>query len=176
MNKPKARHSIEARWQVKRLKSELDELYIRADPRTVPDPEVAGDLARYLCVRVSGYLEQTTAIILRSHCAKNSWGDVQQFAMSWLDRTPNLGSDALIKLVRRFNKHAADDLEEFLSVEERGPGLNALIGLRNDIAHGKQQGLSREQAWDYFELVELVVEWLLERFDPLTAVEQASGT
>lgn len=175
MKKLKAGHSIEARWQVKRLKSELDELYIRADPRTVSDPEVAGDLARYLCVRVSGYLEQATTIILRSHCVKNSWGDVQQFAMSWLDRMPNLSSVVLVNLVRRFNKQAADDLEEFLSVEERGSGLNALIGLRNDIAHGKQQGMSREQAWNYFELVELIVEWLLERFDPVTAIERPTS-
>ena len=40
--------------------------------------------------------------------------------MSWLDRTPNLSSDTLVKLVRRFSNQAANDLAEFLSIEERG--------------------------------------------------------
>jgi len=166
----KAGHSLEARSQVKRLKDALDDLYIRADPRQVTDPEIAGDLARYLCVRVSGYLEQATAIILRGHCSKYSYGNVQQFAMSWLDRAPNLSIDALVKLVRRFNNQIANELEEYLTEEERGSSLNSLIGLRNDIAHGRQQGMSREQAWQYFGVVESVVEWLLERFDPIAAV------
>jgi hypothetical protein len=89
--------------------------------------------------------------------------------MSWLDRAPNLSSEALVKLVWRFSPQVAQELSEFLAIEERGSSLNALIGLRNNIAHGRQQGMSREQAWDYFSLVELIVEWLLEKFDPLTA-------
>jgi len=173
MTARKARHSHEARFQISRLKSELDELYIRADPRSIGDPEVAGDLARYLCIRVSGYLEQATAIILRSYCTKNSWGDVQQFAMSWLDRTPNLSSDSLLRLVERFNKAAAGELTELLKIEERGSSINALIGIRNDIAHGRNQGLSRMQAWRYFEVVELVIEWLIGRFDPIVGEDPA---
>ena len=102
----------------------------------IADPEIAGDLARYLCVRVSGYLEQATAVILRDHCTKNAWGTVQRFAISWLDRTPNRTSDALVKLVRSFSEEGADELLEFLAIEERGPSLNSLIGVRNDIAHG----------------------------------------
>lgn len=167
MKPAKAKHSAETRWQVKLLKSQLEELYLRADPRQIEDPEIAGDMARYLCVRVSGYLEQATATILRGHCAKNSWGTVHQFAVSWLDRTPNLNSDALVKLVRRFGSDSADQLQDFLSIEERASSLNALIGLRNDVAHGKQQGMSREQAWSYFELTEAIVEWLLDKFDPV---------
>jgi hypothetical protein len=163
----KAKHSIEARSQIKRLRSQLEDLYIRADPRSMSDQEIAGDLASYLCIRVSGYLEQATTVILRAHCTKNSWGTVHQFAMSWLDRAPNLSSEALVKLVWRFNPQAAQELTEFLAIEERSSSLNALIGLRNNIAHGRQQGMSREQAWDYFALVELIVEWLLDYFDPI---------
>lgn len=171
MTKRKVKHSRETRSQVGRLTSQLNELYVRADPRSISDPEIAGDLACYLCVRVSGYLEQATAIILRGYCAKNSWGDVQQFAMSWLDRTPNLSSDALLYLVGRFNRSAADDLGEFLAIEERGSSLNALIGIRNDVAHGRNQGLSRMQAWQYLEVVELVIEWFLDKFDPISGDE-----
>lgn len=175
MKPPRQAHSVGARWQVARLKAQLEELYVRSDPRDFADPEIAGDMARYLCVRVSGFLEQATAIILREHCAKNSWGTVHQFAVSFLDRTPNLSQSALLKLISRFNIQAAQKLEEFLSIEERGSSLNSLIGLRNDIAHGRQQGMSREQAWEYFGVVELIVEWLLTNFDPIIAQGKAGS-
>ncbi|MFI7594583.1 HEPN domain-containing protein [Micromonospora sp. NPDC049359] len=157
-------HSLKARYEVGRLKKELEELYIRADPRAIDDPELAADLGQYLCLRVSGYLEQATAVILRDFCSKNSWGFVQQFANSWLDRMPNLSSDALLKMVRRFDGSWADELEAFLAVEERRNSLNSLVGIRNGVAHGKQQGLSRKQAWEYFEVAEAIIEWLLDRF------------
>jgi hypothetical protein len=148
------------------MREDLAELYTRADPRDFADQEIAADLGRYLCVRVSGFLEQATSIILRDYCEKNSWGDVQEFALSWLDRMPNLSHDALVKLVSRFSKDAARDLEEFMAKEERKSRINSLIGLRNGIAHGKIQGMTRNQAWEYYEVVDAVVDWLHGRFHP----------
>jgi hypothetical protein len=155
------------------LKTQLEELYVRSDPRDFAEPEISADMARYLCIRVSGFLEQATAIILREHCAKNSWGKVHQFATSWLDRIPNLSQPGLLKLIYRFSSQTGKDLEEFLSAEERGSSLNSLIGLRNDIAHGRNQGMSREQAWQYFSVVEAIVEWLLVNFDPVAVPKSA---
>jgi hypothetical protein len=77
---------------------------------------------------------------------------------------PNLSADVLTKLIQRFSVSWADEFELFLSVEERRSSLNALVGIRNGVAHGRQQGLSRERAWDYFYVVESVIDWLLERF------------
>ncbi|MFI9384203.1 HEPN domain-containing protein [Kutzneria sp. NPDC052558] len=167
MNKRLAAHSTSARWKIGKLRDDLDGLYVRADPRSITDPEVASDLGRYLCVRVSGYLEQASGVILRDYCEKNSWGLVQSFAHSWLDKMPNLSADALIKFVKRFSSQHAGELEVFLSTEERGTTLNALVGIRNDVAHGKQQGISREQAWRYLEVVEQIVNWLLDQFDSM---------
>jgi hypothetical protein len=160
-----AAHSTGARWEVGRLRADIEELYVRADPRGFSESEVAADLGRYLCVRVSGFLEQATAVILREFCKKNSWGELQQFAHSWLDQMPNMSSVALIKLVRRFSNAWGDELEAYLSTEERKSGLNSLVGIRNDVAHGKNQGVSREQAWSYYTLVVEIIDWLLDRFD-----------
>ncbi|MFC4116498.1 HEPN domain-containing protein [Nonomuraea zeae] len=166
MTRRKHSHSTSARWQIKKLRQDLEDLYVRADPRLFSDQEVAADIGRYLCVRVSGFLEQATSVIFREYCEKNSWGEVQAFALSWLDRMPNLSHDALVKLVSRFSREASVELKEFLDKEERRSRINALIGLRNDIAHGKQQGMSRGQAWEYYEVAEQVIDWLLDKFHP----------
>lgn len=169
MTRRRAKHSTAVRYQLELLRRGIEELYLRADPRSVNDPELAADLAQYLCLRVSGYLERATGLILKDYCTKNSWAGAQQFANSWLDRIPNLSADALTKLVSRFDQQWSKELVEFLEIEERKGSLNALNGIRNGVAHGQQQGLSRERAWAYFELVEAIVDWLLERFDDTKA-------
>jgi hypothetical protein len=168
----KASHSTSARWEIKRLRENLEDLYVRADPRSIPDPEIASDLGRYLCIRVSGYLEQATSVIMRDYCHKNSGGNVQQFAISWLERMPNMSSDALLKLVGRFNETWEKELENFLSQEERKGSLNALIKIRNNVAHGIPQGLSRENAWSYYRVAEEIIEWLLDHFDSMNSTKR----
>jgi hypothetical protein len=167
VSRRKSAHSKSTQVEVGRLQKSLEELYLRCDPRDFDDLEVAGDLARYLCVRVSGFLEQATQVILRDYCAKNSWGSVQTFAHSWLDRMPNLSAEALVGLIKRFDAEIAEELHEFLNLEERGTRLNSLIGIRNDVAHGKNQGVSRDQAWGYFEIVDQIIQWLMESFAPI---------
>jgi len=169
VTKLKASHSTSARWKIKSLQGGLEELYIRADPREISDPELASDLARYLCIRVSGFLEQATSIILKDFCEKNSWGLVQSFAHSWLEKSPNLSAEALCNLVRRFGKELGLELENFLATNELGTQLNSLIGIRNDVAHGRNQGISREQAWTYYETAQQIIEWLLEKFDSINS-------
>jgi hypothetical protein len=166
----KAPHSLGSRWQVRRLKKDLEELYVRCDPRSLANTEIGGDLSRYLCVRVSGFLEQAVAVILREYCSRGSWGGAQRFAHSWLDKSPNLSADALVKLVSRFDSSWASELQEFLNIDERASSLNALMGIRNDIAHGKNQGVSRERVWEYYELADRVVEWMLDKFEPKSAL------
>lgn len=155
-----AAHSEQASRRIGLLRKQLDELYVRADPRSIDDPELASDLARYLCVRVAGFFEQATGLILRDHCEKGSWGATQSFALSWLERMPNLRPDAFATLIGKFDSALAHEAKELLGTEERWGTLNALIGIRNDIAHGKNQGISREQAWSYYEVVTFMVDWL----------------
>ena len=154
-----------ARAEIARLKAQLDALFLRCE--AVPDEEeLTGDLNRYLCVRVSGFLEQSLVAASRSLCTARSGREGLQFALSWLERAPNPRADEILRLVKRFDKDWANELETVLAEDERGTRINSLLGIRNDIAHGKNQGVSRRQAWEYFQLVGEIVQWLLERFEP----------
>lgn len=152
-------HSTSAAQELAKLKAQIEALYVRADPRSVDDPELASDLARYLCLRVAGYLEQAMSVCIRDRCLKGSWGIAQSFAMSWTDRMPNMSADAYVKVVGRFGPALASGANDVLAEDERRATLNSLIGIRNDIAHGKNQGISREQAWEYFKVVEVLADW-----------------
>ena len=159
------RYNPTARTQLSRLRRDLDGLRARAEALDQSE-ELASDLNRYFCVRVSGYLEQALAYCGRSISARAAWGQAQTFALSWLNRPPNPRADEVIRFVQRFDEAWAQELKDLLARDERGQSINALLGIRNDIAHGRNQGVSLVRAVEYLSIVDEIVEFLLERFEP----------
>jgi hypothetical protein len=88
------------------------------------------------------------------------------FSLSWLDKPGNPRAKNLLRLTGRFSSRWRGELDDLLKADERGVRVNSLVGIRNDIAHGKNQGVSRAQAFEYYELVDEVIDFFLERFDP----------
>lgn len=164
----RSRYQPSGRTEVRRLRSQLEDLFLRVEQVDAAS-EIAGDLHRYLCVRVSGFLEQSLISSARACCGQMSSGRALEFASSWLERSPNPRAMEVVKFIGRFDSDWADELASYLEVDERGGRVNALLGIRNDVAHGKNQGVSRRQAWDYFELVCELTDWILDRLDPLPA-------
>lgn len=161
------------RADIARLQKGMNELFERA--RAVPpQQELAGDLNRYACVRTCGFLEQAIASLARSACQSSGWGIGRDFGLSWLERAGNPSAREVTKLIGRFSTQWEQEFTEFLADDERKSRLNALVGLRNEIAHGKNQGVSAQQAQGYFQLACEVVEWLAERLEPIPTKAQSS--
>jgi hypothetical protein len=157
-----------ARVEVARLRKELDELVTRCE-NLDPSDEVRSDAYRYAYVRLAGYLEQSLASVGRAVCHQQSGGKAQRFGLSWLERVQNPKAGEVEAFVRRFDAGWADELKEWLAEDERGNTLSSLVGLRNDIAHGKASSGSSSNFTDYYVVVVELVDWLLERFDPAPA-------
>ena len=158
-------YRVTARSNIKRIKRDLENLFLRAEVLPEQD-EITGEINRYLIVRTCGFLEQSLVLAARSLCESRSGAEALRFAHSWLERSPNPRKDEILKLVHRFNETWSDELVVILNQDEKGSRINALVGIRNDIAHGKNQGVSRRQAWEYFQLASEIVDWVLERFEP----------
>lgn len=155
-----------ARVEVARLKRDLDELVKRCEELD-PADEVRADAYRYAYVRLGGFLEQALMSAGKAVCHRLSGGQAQAFGLSWLDRTKNPRAEEILAFVRRFDQTWATELEEWLDSDERKTTINSLIAMRNDIAHGKSSGASASTFHDYYVVVHELVDWLIERFEPL---------
>lgn len=162
---PSQVYNPQGRTEVARLRKGIEDLFVRCG-QVEEESEVVGDLNRYLCVRVAGFLEQSLMSVTRAHCEQLSYGNVKTFALSGLERSPNPRAEKVVALVRRFHADWGAELEEILGTDERGNRLDALVGLRNQIAHGKSQGVSRTQVWEYFQVASEVADWLVDKFEP----------
>ncbi|GAA2170524.1 MULTISPECIES: MAE_28990/MAE_18760 family HEPN-like nuclease [Glycomyces] len=164
--KGKPAHSTHAVWEIQALRGRVEELEARCNPKLIGDDEVYADLTAYLVIRISGYLEQSVRIILVEYCDKYSHKMANSFVNSHLSRMPNLNASALINLIQKFDVSISSDLERMISEDERRGRLNALVSIRNNLAHGLSSSVSPRQAAEYRILVEEIIDWLLVKFHP----------
>lgn len=153
------------RTEIERQRKFLDELFARAEEAT--ELELRADLAKYACLRLTGFLEQSVMSLGIELVRQSSGSSTQAFALSHLEKSFNPNADALLKFVARFNKTWRDELSDILNIDEKSQDLNALVGSRNQIAHGKNQGISIQRVREYRDTVDGVIDHLLNKFVPV---------
>jgi hypothetical protein len=92
------------RAEVARLRQRLDATFRRAD--NLPpdsDSELLSDFARYLCVLVSGFLEQATIELLLEHVRNQASPSIQQHVERRLRQFTNANAQKLLELLGSFD-------------------------------------------------------------------------
>lgn len=138
------------------MKTRLESTFATA--RSVSaDPEVQSHFARYLCVLVSGYLEQAVKELLLDHTRRQSSPSVLRFVEAQIRRQTNMKSQRLIDLVGSFDPTWRADLETYI-VDERKDAVDSVVTNRNRIAHGDSVGVTFTRISEYYQQVQLVVD------------------
>src|SRR6266704_258193 len=161
---------FQGRAEVLRQKSALDRAFTRANNVDIDDHELRSDLAKHLCVLISGWLEASAYERAKQRCRMNSNGPVLSYSLSQLSWTKNPSAESLLELVGFFDLSWRDEFEKVLDLERKS-AVNSIVGLRNDIAHGKSQAtgsLSLARVADYYERVVEVVDFMMDLFDPVS--------
>lgn len=142
--------------EVARQRQQLDATFKRAAGLGA-DAELLSDFARYLCILVSGFLEQAVVELLMEYARKHSDDRVQLHIEQRLRQLTNLKAQRLIEVLGSFDPDWRHDLESFL-VDEYKDALNGIVDLRNTIAHGRYAGVTMARVQDYYARIKAVVE------------------
>ncbi len=147
---------------------------LREVRRTIEHPdrnlpaEVVGYLTRFLVVRSCGYLEQVIDETCRAYLKSKSAPGAAAFGSSWLGGGRNPRSDALEKLLQRFNLGLETELKEFFSQDDDKlrREIDFLVDRRNKIAHGLNENVTVRKALDLANAVTETADWFILRLDP----------
>jgi HEPN superfamily RiboL-PSP-like protein len=142
--------------EVNRLRSSLKDAFSRARSLRNDDAEIQSDLARYLCVLVSGFVEIAVAELAIEHCRSRSATSVLSYASAQLDRLQNVKAQKLVQIVGSFEKRWSTELSNFME-GGRKDALDSVVNLRNKIAHGESVSLSLGRMIQYFEKIDEIV-------------------
>jgi hypothetical protein len=145
--------------QVHGDKQRLDEVFKRAS--AVADMELSADLARYLCVLVSGFLEQAVIEILSEHTRRRSDPSVQKYVGSKLYRFTTANSQNLSDLVGSFDADWHNDLKAFL-IGEHKDSVDSVVNIRQAVSHGRYVGVTMAQAKRHYLRVKEVVDHIAD--------------
>ena len=129
------------------------------------DAELLSDFARYLCVLVSGFLEQAVFELAMEHVRRQSSPSIQHYAEGRLRLFRNANTQKLLDLLGGFDEGWRRDLEGYI-VDERKDAVDSVINLRNTISHGQFVGVTMSRVRSYYKEIDRVVDHIAELCAP----------
>lgn len=125
-------------------------------------------LTRFLVVRACGYLEQCVHLVMDDHLQTNSWGTVRSFAISWMPRSRTPSAENLAEILGRLDAGLQEEFDVLLTENdgELRQRLALLVGRRHQIAHGENEGMGTQAAFDLYRAAKVIADWFVRRFAP----------
>jgi hypothetical protein len=138
----------------RRIADEIDTILNGA---ATVDDELKASLARYVCILASSYLETSIRSFVAEYAERRSHPSVAAFVQSTLRyfRDPNV--EKILQLVGRLGTNYRDALEQQLSDKDKD-SVNSICANRNNVAHGRQSGISLGQISNYYSDARRVVD------------------
>lgn len=151
---------MNGRARVHSEKQKLEQTFKRAN-QIKENLELSADFARYLCVLVSGFLEQAVIEILQEHARLQSSPSVQKYVGGKLQRFTTANAQNVTDLLGSFDPDWHTDLKAFL-VGEHKDAVDSVVNIRHAVAHGRFVGVTLVSAIRYYERVAEVVDHIVD--------------
>lgn len=139
------------------FKQKIDNIFLFTS--SISDDEIKSALVKYLCVLISGYLELNLKEIILDYATNKSSPIIQNYIEYSIQNITNLKTTKIIDILRKFNKDWGTEIENLISPEQKD-AVDAVIANRNNIAHGKDVGLSYVRIKDYYKRIQEVIDKL----------------
>ena len=134
----------------------LDALFERARDMS-NDAELLSHWAKYLCVLVCGFLENSVELCLIDYCRKRGDENMNNFVSNELRSFQNPRMGKILELFGSFSKTWEEDLKQH-SEGRISDAINSIVANRHLIAHGGTSQLSMSAVKGYYADVIRAVE------------------
>lgn len=134
---------------------QLDNLFAMID--ILPEDEIKSCLAKHLCVRTSGFVENAVKTLISNYTEGSCPKRIESFVLRKIKTVTNLSDDKITEFLRNFSDEWARDFDNQISDKQRS-SLNTVISNRNNIAHGQNDNISFHYMKQYYlDVKEIVV-------------------
>lgn len=100
--------------------------------------EVQAHWAKYTCVLISGFIEQSVKEILLEHASATSAPRIRKYVEGTWPNSKNMRCDAIREIIDHLDVGWSSSFDVWVGENERKKEINEIIKWRNDIAHGKE--------------------------------------
>lgn len=85
----------------------LDHLFAKIS--SISDPADQSEWSKYLCVLVSGFIEESLRVLLEEYTKNHSAPNIQNFVEKQIDSITNCKTTRISEVLGKFSKEWADD-------------------------------------------------------------------
>jgi hypothetical protein len=149
--------------ELQRQRDKLDNLFQKVSALQ-DDVELQSHFARYLCVLVSGFLENAIVEIYGAYAQNKSGQYVANYVETQLGRIQNPNMQRILQVSGAFNPQWRDEIEADLAQEIKD-SINSIMANRNQIAHGESSNITYVRIKDYYENALKLVDFLRRQCD-----------
>ena len=149
-------HNLELIKQLRRLESLVE----KTNYASANDFELQSHWGRYVCVLISGFLENALSEIYTEYVQKAASPPVANFTVSILSRIQNPRASRFIETAQAFKKVWGEELEEFMIQNGRKDAIDSIMNNRHQIAHGKDSGITVARANNYLKKCVEVIDFI----------------
>lgn len=142
---------------IHRQKQKIDELFNMA--RSFPDAEIQSHWSRYLCVLISGFLENSVELCLSAYSQRVSNEVVSNFVSGRLRGFQNPKMGLIGELFGSFDPNWKIEFES-ATEGQLSDSVNSIVGNRHKIAHGESVSLSLATLSSYYNDAVKVVDMI----------------
>ena len=137
--------------EILRYKRQLDDLFGKVS-NLDSDLEMQSHWARYLCIRVSGFLEFAVSTMYKNYAKDKSAPFVVNYVNKQLSGFQNPNMEKILNITRAFNADWAKEIElELDNNSEIKDSIDSIVKNRNKIAHGENVGITYSRMKSYYE-------------------------
>ena len=126
--------------------------YILSEIASVSNDEIKAHMSKYLCVLISGYIENAVRLLLDEYVRKRSNENVATFVSKKIKRLNNLNENDILELLGIFSSDWAEKFSTKLTPEQKD-AFDTVVANRNLIAHGASSGISYIRIKEYYPRV-----------------------
>ena len=132
-------------------KNRLDDLFARIT--TIQDNKLRTEWARYLIIRVSGFLEYALRELLVDYVRRVAHKNIANFVEKELEHRTNLKMEKLAQLIGSFNPQWETEIREAAEFSEYKEALDTIVTARNNLSHGKNAIIPFVRVKDYYKSI-----------------------
>jgi hypothetical protein len=114
---------------------------------------VQARLTEYICIRVSGFLEQAVRQIFYELARRKGDRALARFVSEQLSWETNFNAERLCNVIGRFDPDWQRDMEAYLQDDNRKNALDSIKNNRNNLAHGEWVGVGLATMKEWYKRV-----------------------
>ncbi|WP_016953387.1 HEPN domain-containing protein [Anabaena sp. PCC 7108] len=146
-------------------RQKIDNLFKKVASFT--EPEIQSEWSKYLCILVSGFIEESLRVLLEKYCENKASPNIQKFVTKQIQDITNCKTSRITEILGKFSliweSEFTNKIQEKSKIDgEIKTAIDSVIINRHKIAHGKSIGMSYQNISNYYNNVKKAVEILEE--------------